>query len=177
MRCKSRTLFAVLVILQGYASFSLTQERQLQTAFDSSAVYGHVEQVMLMPYRIKAQARLDTGARTSSLHARDIEPFEKNGEKWVRFFFDDHDGDLHPFVLPLIDEVTVTQASGTQTRYVVELGLCVGDHYNETKFTLTDRSKLTYPILVGRRFLADGLLVSSAHDFTASPECAPEVWE
>lgn len=173
MRHKTIILFMLGMLISGLPSQTLAANDNLQTG----NVYGHVEDVLLMPGRIQASARLDTGARTSSLHARDIEPFEKNGEKWVRFHFDDHDGGLHPFSLPLKDEITVTQASGTQTRYVVKLGLCVGEHYSETKFTLTDRSQLTYPILVGRRFLAEGLLVSSEHDFTASPECAPEAWE
>lgn len=134
-------------------------------------VLGHVEGVLLMPDGIPAKARLDTGASRSSLHAREIELFDKNGEDRVRFVFDDHDGGEHVFDVPLEDQVTVTQASGQQTRYVVRLGLCVGKHYSETDFTLADRSTLTYPILVGRSFLSRGVLVSSAHDQTVEPDC------
>ncbi|MCK8515453.1 ATP-dependent zinc protease [Methylonatrum kenyense] len=138
---------------------------------EEQEVLGHVEDVRLMPDDIPAQARLDTGARRSSLHARDIETFDKDGEDWVRFLFDDHDGGKHDFELPLEDEIEVTQASGQETRYVVKIGLCVADQYEETDFTLTDRSALTYPILVGRTFLSEGVLVSSEHDRTVKPGC------
>ncbi len=134
-------------------------------------VLGHVEAVRLMPDEIPAKARLDTGASRSSLHAREIEAFDKDGEEWVRFVFDDHDGGKHDFELPIEDEITVTQASGQENRYVVKVGLCVGAHYSETDFTLTDRSALTYPILVGRTFLSEGILVSSEHDRTVEPDC------
>lgn len=174
MLFKSRIRYLSCIMMCVFFSHALAEEQHQDITAEANEVYGHVEDVMLMPGRIKAQARLDTGARTSSLHARDVELFKKDGEDWVRFIFDDHDGGEHPVKAPLEDEITVTQASGTQTRYVVKLGLCVGDHYSETKFTLTDRSKLTYPILVGRRFLANGMLVSAEHDFTASPECEPD---
>lgn len=159
-------------LLLMFMPLGLAAEGGISSAeLEEQDVLGHVEDVRLMPDDIPAQARLDTGARRSSLHARDIESFDRDGEDWVRFVFDDHDGGRHDFELPLEDEITVTQASGQETRYVARIGLCVGEQYSETDFTLTDRSALTYPILVGRTFLTEGVLVSSEHDRTVQPDC------
>ena len=135
------------------------------------AVYGHVEEVALMPGEIEIKARLDTGASRSSLNARDIELVEEGGRQWVRFIFDDHEGNHHEMMQPLVETITIKQASGRQHRYVVELGLCVGEHYEKNLFTLADRSKMTYPVLVGRNFLKNSVLVSSTHKMTAKPSC------
>lgn len=139
------------------------------------AVYGHVEEVALMPGDIEIKARLDTGASRSSLNARDIELVEQEGRKWVRFIFDDHNGQRHEMMRPLVETITVKQASGRQHRYVVEMGLCVGEHYEKNLFTLADRSKMTYPVLVGRNFLKNSVLVSSTHKMTAKPSCEVDV--
>ncbi|MGR9046623.1 MAG: ATP-dependent zinc protease family protein [Gammaproteobacteria bacterium] len=135
------------------------------------AVYGHVEEVALMPDDIEIKARLDTGASRSSLNARDIELVEEDGRQWVSFVFDDQNGNEHHMLEPLVDTITIKQASGKQHRYVVELGLCVGEHYEKNLFTLADRSKMTYPVLVGRNFLKNSMLVSSTHKMTAKPSC------
>lgn len=141
---------------------------------DNHAVYGHVETVALLPGGIKTKARLDTGAARSSLYARDPEVFEKKGKEYVRFTFVDHKGKKHRLSRPLVSTTTVRQASGRQTRYVVEMGLCLGEHFEKTHFTLADRRHLSYPILVGRNFLKNSVLVSSTHKMTAKPECGTD---
>ena len=138
---------------------------------EEQSVLGHQEIVTLFPGDIKTNARIDTGAATNSMYAVDTETFEQDGEKMIRFKFVDHEDNEHVITRPLVETVTVTQASGEQTRYVVEMGLCVGDYYEETRFTLADRSNMTFPILVGRNFLENSLLVSSAEKMIASPEC------
>ena len=134
-------------------------------------VFGHEEKVKLFPGGIKATARLDTGAATNSMYAVDTEVVEQGGQKHVEFTFVDHEGKSHRLSRPLIDEVTVTQASGQQRRYVVEMGLCLGDHYENSRFTLADRSHMTFPILVGRNFLKNSVLVSSSDTNTQAPKC------
>ncbi|MFO7580526.1 MAG: RimK/LysX family protein [Nitrosomonas halophila] len=144
---------------------------------DNFSIYGHVEKVALIPDNsklpadIEIPALLDTGAAKSSLHARDIEVIETNDQKLVRFVFDDHNGGQHPMTLPLVKKVSIKQASGKQVRYVVRMGLCVGDHYEKHLFTLSDRSRMTYPVLVGRNFLKHTALVSSRHKMTSEPNC------
>jgi len=153
-------------------AFSLTAHANENTLdLKNQSVLGHQEIVTLFPGEVKSTARIDTGAATNSMFAIDTKVIEENGEKLVRFTFIDHEENEHMMTRPLVDTVTVTQASGEQTRYVVEMGLCVGDYYEETRFTLADRSRMTFPILVGRNFLENSLLVSSAKKMIASPEC------
>jgi hypothetical protein len=137
-------------------------------------VYGHIEKVSLHPGSIVVPARLDTGARRSSLNAQEIETFERDGKQWVRFIFDDREGGEHRMELPVIDEIGVRQAAGREDRLVVRLGLCVGRDYAETDFTLTDRGRMTYPVLVGRVFLGDRALVDSERGKTVDPACDAE---
>ena len=165
-------IFAVpfLVFIMGQAA-----AKQVQPAFTTNlkgfAVYGHVEKVALMPGDIEIKARLDTGASRSSLNARNIVLVEEAGQQWVRFIFDDHEGNLREMMQPLVEMITIKQANGRQHRYVVEMGLCVGERYEKNLFTLADRSKMTYPVLVGRNFLKNSVLVSSGHKMTAKPSC------
>jgi hypothetical protein len=140
---------------------------------DNVSVYGHIEKVTLIPGDIEIEARLDTGAAKSSLNAQEIELIEEKNKQLVRFVFDDQNGGQYPMTLPLVDRVTIKQASGKQVRYVVEMGLCVGGRYQNNRFTLADRSKMTYPVLVGRNFLKDEVLVSSKHKLTSEPTCEP----
>lgn len=48
-------------------------------------VFGWVEEGVLMPEKISVKIKMDTGALTSSLDAKDLAPFKKNGDQWVRF--------------------------------------------------------------------------------------------
>lgn len=142
---------------------------------ENYTVYGHVEEVALMPAEIEIKALLDTGASRSSLNAQDIELIESEDRTMVSFVFDDHNGNQYPMTLPLVETIGIKQASGRQDRYVVEMGLCVGEQYEKNLFTLADRSKMTYPVLVGRNFLKNSALVSSKHKMTAKPNCKIDV--
>lgn len=153
-------------------AFSLTAHANKNPLdIENHSILGHQEIVTLFPGNITSSARIDTGAATNSMFAIDTEVIEENGEKLIQFTFIDDKKNEHRMTRPLVDTVTVTQASGEQIRYVVEMGLCVGDYYEKTRFTLADRSRMSFPILVGRNFLENSLLVSSAEKMIASPVC------
>lgn len=104
-------------------------------------------------------ARVDSGARTSSLWASDISI--DNGQ--VSFILL---GEGHPdytgekITLPLVDIRTVVSSNGiSQDRYVVELPIKIAGVSLSSEFTLSDRSKQRYPILVGRNILAGNFLI------------------
>ena len=164
-KCASAACLA-MTLLSGLA-FATVPEKDV----DDKAVFGHIEKARINGDDRDFSARLDTGAQRSSLHARNIEKFERDGEKWVRFVFDDHDGGEHDIERPLIEQTRVRQAGGVTTRYVVSLPLCIGNREQDTEFTLADRGAMTYPMLVGRNFLSQHVLVSSAHRYTADPRC------
>ncbi len=144
---------------------------------------GFVEWVVMKDTGLRMKARLDTGAMTSSLHATDVEEFEKDGEEWVRFRLplDDHNdidspenqGIVLEFERPLERTVLIKRkGASSQKRYVVRMEFCIGGKMHETQFSLTDRSHFTYPALLGRRFMSDdNVLVDSADSFLAEERC------
>ena len=156
-----------------YMSSAVAEQKAsvLAANMNNYTVYGHVEEVAFIPGDIEIKARLDTGASRSSLNAQEIELIESDEQTMVNFIFDDRNGNQYPMTLPLVETIGIKQASGRQERYVVEIGLCVGEHYEKNLFTLADRSRMTYPVLVGRNFLKNSVLVSSKHKMTAKPIC------
>ena len=164
--------YAIMACLLATTLTAYANERPTQSpTADNQPVLGHEEKARLFPGNIEVPARIDTGATTNSMYGVDTEVFEKNGKEFVRFTFIDHNDKAYEITRPLVDKVTIKQASGKQTRYVVEMGLCVGDYYEETRFTLADRSRMTFPILVGRNYLDNSLLVSSSDKNTVQPDC------
>lgn len=100
------------------------------------------------------KAKVDTGAKTSCLHAYDIEPFTKEGSKYVRF-------KIHPLqrnkTLECICEAllsdyrTVTSSNGErEKRYVIKTPLVLGDTTIQAEVTLTSRHAMAFRMLLGR---------------------------
>lgn len=137
---------------------------------------GWVESVTLMPWNLPFEAKLDSGALTSSLDARDIERFERDGESWVRFRlqFDDEDkGETFAMTLerPRVRRLTVRGAGGTDERPVVLMDVCVDGVRYEEEFSLRDRSEMTYPILLGRRTIGHLGRLDVASTHLTEPGC------
>lgn len=133
---------------------------------------GWLETVFLQPTNLRVTAKLDTGAKTSSLHASHFEHFDKKGDPWVRFSFIPGD-DKKPLVIerPLVRKAVIKERlSRSSTRDVVRLTICKNGKDYETEFTLNDRSNFNYPILLGRSFLADVALVDSSATFLFKAE-------
>jgi hypothetical protein len=138
-------------------------------------IMGWLESVFLQPYNVRATAKLDTGAKTSSVHADQIEHFTKAGETWVRFEFKpDKDENAIVVERPLVRKAVIKERlSRSSTREVVKLTICKNGHEFDTEFTLNNRSNFNYPILLGRSFLADVVLVDSSQTFMFKGESDP----
>ncbi len=109
------------------------------------------------------KAKIDTGAKTSALHAYDIRTFRKDGESFVRF-------KVHPLqrnqrlevecVAPLKDKRAVISSNGEkETRHVIEIRLKIGGKKFSTEITLTSRHKMAFRMLLGREALRKGGMV------------------
>ena len=126
-------------------------------------IVGAIESVSIEPPGVVASARIDTGAQTSSLDARDLEEFERDGTNWVRFNFVDRlTANSHEIEAKVIRYVKITQSSnpdGYDKRPVVRLKLTMGDFSELSEFTLTSREHMSYPILIGRNALQDVAVV------------------
>lgn len=109
------------------------------------------------------KVKIDTGARTSALHARSIEPFEEEGRRLVRFIVEPVP--RRPLievtcVAPMIDRRRVTSSNGeAELRYVIETDLEIGDRRWPIEITLTNRASMSFRMLIGRQALLDGMLV------------------
>ena len=124
---------------------------------------------------VRIPAKIDTGARTSSLHATEIERFDRDGQRWVRFLLDLGEGRSQPVTceVPRADKRIITSSNGEgQERFIIKTALTLGDQTFRAEFSLADRSDMKFPILIGRtalrrRFLVDSggsYLQSSAHE-------------
>jgi hypothetical protein len=134
----------------------------------------HLEGLGLPPIK----AKVDTGARTSTLHAYKVRKFTRKGEKWVRFCVHPHQRDDTTFVeceAPIIDRRPVTDSGGhTQERYVIQCRITLGDANWPIEMTLTNRDIMSFRVLLGRTAMRGRYLVDPARSFRMG---GPEQYE
>lgn len=120
-------------------------------------------------------ARVDTGAATSSLNAQNIEIFERDNEQWARFELTSPNANA-PLSLErqVVRTIRVIQSSTTDKsrRHVVSIPVELGSIVTETEFTLVDRSHMAFPVLLGRTFLKDIAVVDVAQRYTQEKKSA-----
>ncbi|SIP92289.1 Uncharacterized conserved protein [Aeromonas sp. RU39B] len=137
-------------------------------AMDGKLMVGEAEWIWVDAANDAFQARVDTGATTSSISAQDITIFERNGKNWVRFFLSHQNSeDRIQIEAPLVRHVRVRQASADELdrRPVVRLTVRLGDMTEKSEFTLKDRSDMAFPVLLGREFLKDIAVVDVAREY------------
>ncbi|RJQ52804.1 MAG: hypothetical protein C4526_07620 [Nitrospiraceae bacterium] len=127
---------------------------------------GEVEEVMLLPWGVRLPARIDTGAAVSSLDARRLRVKQGVAE----FRLPEKYGGLF-LRLPVKEWRNIKTARATERRPVVTVKLCLGPIVLDTDVTLTDRSKVKYPVLIGRNVLKDNFVVDCAEYMCAVPNC------
>jgi len=120
-------------------------------------------------------AKIDSGARTSSLHGTVLEEFRREGEKFVRFeveFPQHHVKQVCEAVH--VDVRGITSSNGeTQLRYVIKTPLTIGEETFRAEISLADRSDMKFPILIGRSALRRRFLVDSGNSWLQSPGREP----
>jgi len=111
----------------------------------------------------KLKCKVDTGAKTSALHAFYIDPFEQDGKKMVRFGIHPHQNDtktVQECVAELFDIRTVTDSGGhKEQRYVIRTPLRIGSDTFLAEITLTNRDSMRFRMLLGRRSMAKRYVV------------------
>lgn len=117
-------------------------------------------------------AKIDTGARTSSLHADVLDDFMRGGERFVRFAVD-WDGQRHFCEAIHVDVRGITSSNGDQqTRFVIKTPLMIGKMRFRAEISLADRSQMQFPMLIGRTALRRRMVVDSGHSWLQSPAIA-----
>ncbi|MBE3668401.1 ATP-dependent Zn protease [Vibrio navarrensis] len=142
-------------------------ELKAKKTSDGKLILGEKEWVYVPGLEEAFRSRIDTGATTSSISAVDIVDFERDGKDWVKFKIE-HDGiQSKEIALPVERWVKIRQSSaeGTQRRPVVLAWIQIGDLKEKTEFTLTDRTHLSYPMLLGRSFFKDVAVVDVSRKY------------
>lgn len=115
------------------------------------------------------KAKVDTGARTSCLHAFFVEPFVREGIPWVRF-------DIHPnqnstdevisCEAPVLDQRVVRDSGGhEELRYVIATQITIGERTHTVEVTLTDRDSMKFRVLLGRTAIRGHYVVNPATSY------------
>lgn len=133
-------------------------------------IVGEIEQAYLAELGLTLKARIDTGATTSSIDARNIQAFERDGEQWVRFNILNPDtNQMVQFEKIRVRKVKINQANSDtpETRPVVEMQIAIGEVSQLAEFTLSNRSHLDYQLLVGRNILRDVMIVDVSQSLIA----------
>lgn len=126
------------------------------------------------------KAKVDTGARTSALHAFNVEVYEENGIEMVRFFVHPIQKDQEHYiecVAPVIDRRQVTDSGGhRELRYVIETNVIIGDLHYPIEITLTDRDTMRFRMLLGRSAMKNKIIVDSGASFICGQPDLGEVY-
>lgn len=149
-----------VIFLFLFVFLSFESEAQL---LKEKVLIGRVEWIELPEFKIKHKARIDTGAKTTSLHAVNIEEVEQRGELFVKFQTVDAEGKR----VDLLRKVDTTQkvsntAGVVSKRYVIKEKVKMGSIEREILINLNDRSGMDYKFLVGRNLLLGRYIVDVA---------------
>lgn len=137
---------------------------------------GYLEDVRVGALGLSMKGKLDTGADTSSVYARDIELYErKKNDNWVRFRLVGKNGRSIRYDQNVIRFASIKDKRGGRIRRpVIHLPICVGGKEGVAEINLADRSEFDYDILVGREFLAHRIAVDSSRTFASDEPCTEE---
>lgn len=109
------------------------------------------------------KAKIDTGAKTSAIHAFDIKTITRKGKKYVHFTIHPIQGNNTVAInckSCIIDERLVMSSNGhKESRYVIATSLKIGEQVWNIELTLSNRDPLRYRMLLGREALNNRVLI------------------
>ncbi|MCA0180812.1 MAG: RimK/LysX family protein [Actinobacteria bacterium] len=135
-----------------------------------STVAGWREWVSLPKAKVRwIKAKLDTGAKSSAIHAFDIEPFERGGAEWVRFAihpWQRRDDEAIVVTSPILDRRIVRSSSGhEEERIAVPMVVRLVGRRMTVEMTLSKRDEMGFRMLLGREALSQGFLIDPAQSY------------
>lgn len=160
------------------AGCSLQKTQAVASLEQQAQTVGWVEKAKLSGVEKEINAKLDTGATTTSINAEILEEPDEESESggMVKFRFTNGEGTKEVFERPIVRWVRIKSREGRDIRRpVVRMKLCIAGRQIEEEVNLADREDFNYPVLVGRNMLKQaGLVVDSSKTFTADPSCPAE---
>lgn len=147
------------------------KEDKVMSSIGEKFVIGEVEKVTLIKEKLNFNARIDTGAVTSSLGVFNETRFERDGAKWIRFTLDEGK-DAKKYEYPIARIIRIVQQTSTDTtrRPIIKLRFKIGGKNFTSEFSLADRSHLDYQVLIGREFIKDRAIVDVSSKFLLGGE-------
>mgnify|MGYP001818341843 FL=1 len=117
----------------------------------------------------RIKAKIDTGARTSALHAFDVRLVEDNDKKLVKFCIHPEQKNLDKVIeceAVLLDEREVKDSGGhSENRYVIETDILIGSQLHTAEVTLTNRDSMGFRMLIGRTAMKGHYLVDPGKSY------------
>ena len=142
------------------------------TLAGAKAIIGVYENASIPEFDLTLKAKIDTGARHSSLHAENIKLFKKEDRQWVSFSTKNDKGELVSFTKPVHRIAKIKRHNGvSQQRPVIITNICIANTLYIAEINLIDRSALNYPMLIGRSYLKHNFLVDVSEKYTKKPQC------
>jgi len=112
------------------------------------------------------KAKIDTGAKTSALHADNIEYYTLNHKKYVKFTFTNEDGKVKKIKAPFLEERSIKSSTGQTTiRPVVKTKIKMGLEEFEIELTLINRDLMGFKMLIGRDALAHRFIINPSKSY------------
>jgi hypothetical protein len=130
-------------------------------------IIGEVEPIYFLPMKSPFLARIDTGATTSSLDCKDVEYFERDGERWVTFKLKNRKtGEEHVFEKKVERSFKVRRAGEDERRKAVKMDVKMGKEVFSAVFSIADREQFDYQGLIGRNILTGRYIVDTSTSYT-----------
>jgi hypothetical protein len=147
---------------------------------EDTIVIGWLEKVYLPEYDFALRGKIDTGAKTSSLHATDMEFVHVEGKpprSRIRFITVDTKGNRRRMETDVVRHVRIKKSSllsdnpVTEARVEIELDICLGGRTKRIKINLSDRKGMNYRLILGREALQGDYVVDVSQKFISGKEC------
>ncbi len=137
-------------------------------------VIGEIEKIGIPAINYITEARIDSGAKTSSITGTNLKEKKSLAGKKSLTFTIKVEGKNRELIAPIIKKIKIKSSvsANKDNRYVVELPICIGNKLKVIEFTVANREKMDYQVLIGRNLLIDGYLIDvSKKHLLGNPIC------
>ena len=165
-----RSRIAVLAIVALTAS--APGKSHMPPTGDDPIVAGYIEKIHFSNGSVPFSAKLDSGANSGSINAQNPEVFHREGRYWIRFRLKNRQDQTQTIEVPIKSTVRIRRANTKTTRrFLIDLQTCIGGYRSTSEFSLADRRGLSYQVLVGRKLLADRVLIDTSSRNILGNDC------
>ena len=123
------------------------------------------------------KAKVDTGARTSALHAHQVRTFRRKGQRWVRFRIWPLQRTKIPELIceaPVLEKRLVADSGGhRELRFVIQTRLAIGNMEYPIEMTITRRDTMLFRMLLGRTAMKGRIIVNPGHSYLTGRQFQP----